>query len=99
MDVNDIVVIEADDAYSKLWLKDNSKILVSKKLRFFEDILKNRRFFYRSHRSFMTNLNYIETYVRADNLLKMETGQSVSLSRDRKSEFEQLLKDLGLASH
>jgi two-component system LytT family response regulator len=98
VDVNDIVVIEADGAYSTVWLKDKSKILVSKKLRFFEDILHNRRFFYRSHRSFIANLNYIEKYVRADNLLKMETGQSVSLSRDRKSEFEQLLRDLGLAS-
>ncbi len=98
VDVNDIVMIEADGAYSNVWLADKTRLLVSKKLRFFENILQDRRFFYRSHRSYIANLNYIRKYVRADNLLKMETGQSVSIARDRKSDFEQLLKDLGLAA-
>jgi two-component system LytT family response regulator len=97
VDVSDLVMIEADGAYSYVWLKDKTKILVSKKLGFFEDILVNRKYFFRSHRSFMVNLNFIEKYSRSEGILELETGQKITIARERKSEFEALLKELGLS--
>ena len=97
VDINEISMIEADGAYSNVWLKDKSKVLVSKKLRFFEEVLASRRFFFRTHRSYLANINYIEKYIRGENMLKLSNGQAIPISRDRKSEFEDLLKDLGLS--
>jgi len=97
VDIVDISMIEADGAYSLVWMKDKTKILVSKKLRFFEEILANRRFFFRTHRSYLVNINYIEQYNKGERMLTLKTGQTISLSRERKSEFELLLKDLGLS--
>ena len=64
VEVADIVFLEADGAYTTFFLKDGQKILVSKKLKFYEDILSNRSFFFRTHRSYFINVNFIKKYSR-----------------------------------
>ena len=97
VEVSDIVLLEADGAYTTFYLKDGQKILVSKKLKFYEDILSNRSYFFRTHRSYFINVNFIKTYSRAENAILMENDFSVTISRDRKQEFETLLKDLRIS--
>jgi two-component system LytT family response regulator len=94
VEVSDIVLLEADGAYTTFYLKDGQKIVVSKKLKFYEEILSNRPFFFRTHRSFFINVNYIKKYSRSENAILMDNDFSISISRDRKQEFETLLKDL-----
>jgi len=93
VEVKDIVLLEADGSYTYVYLNNGSRILVSKKLKFFEDILVNRPHFFRPHRSFIININFIAKYTRADNVILMDNNFLVSLSRNLKSEFENLLKD------
>lgn len=97
VEVSDIVLLEADGAYTTFYLKDGQKILVSKKLKFYEDILSNRSYFFRTHRSYFINVNFIKTYSRGENAILMENDFSVTISRDRKQEFETLLKDLRIS--
>lgn len=97
IEVNDIVMLEADGAYTNVFLKDGSKILVSKKLKFFEDILEGRPVFFRPHRSYMININYIKKYLRGENMILMDNNVNVSLSRDRKQEFDAILRELKLS--
>lgn len=97
VEVADIVLLEADGAYTTFYLKDGQKIVVSKKLKFYEDILSNRSYFFRTHRSYFINVNFINTYSRSENAILMENGFSVTISRDRKQEFESLLKDLRIS--
>lgn len=94
VEIADIIFLEADGAYTNFFLKDEQKILVSKKLKFYEDILSNRSFFFRTHRSYFINVNYIKKYSRSENAILMDNGISITISRDRKQEFETLLKDL-----
>ncbi len=94
VEVADIVLLEADGAYTTFYLKDGQKILVSKKLKFYEDILSNRSFFFRTHRSYFINVNFIKKYSRSENAILMDNGTSINISRDRKQEFETLLKEL-----
>ena len=94
VEVADIVFLEADGAYTTFFLKDGQKILVSKKLKFYEDILSNRSFFFRTHRSYFINVNFIKKYSRSENAILMDNGTSITISRDRKQEFETLLKEL-----
>jgi two-component system LytT family response regulator len=94
VEVADIVFLEADGAYTTFFLKDGQKIVVSKKLKFYEDILSNRSFFFRTHRSYFINVNFIKKYSRSENAILMDNGTSITISRDRKQEFETLLKEL-----
>lgn len=94
VEITDIVLLEADGAYTTFYLKDGQKIVVSKKLKFYEDILSNRSFFFRTHRSYFINVNFIKKYSRSENAILMDNDFSLAISRDRKQEFEALLKEL-----
>lgn len=94
VEVADIILLEADGAYTTFYLKDGQKVVVSKKLKFYEEILSNRTFFFRTHRTYFINVNFIKKYSRSENAILMDNGFSISISRDRKQEFETLLKDL-----
>lgn len=89
---DDIVCLEADGAYTTLFKHDQSKIVVSKKLKFFETALQENANFYRPHRSFIINLNHIQKYLKGNNEIIMDNHQVVLLSRDKKNEFDEILK-------
>jgi two-component system LytT family response regulator len=97
VDVAEIILFEADRAYTHVFLKNGSKITVSKPMRTFEDILENRNFIYRPHRSHLININYIKKYVRGDGMIFMDNGVALPVSRERKQEFEALLKELRMS--
>ncbi len=96
IDTSDIVYLEADGAYTEVWLKNGSKIVVSKKIKFFEEVLDKRVNFFRSHRSYIVNINFIKKYSKSDNALTLDNGKTIIISRDRKVEFEQQLKNNNL---
>jgi two-component system LytT family response regulator len=96
-EVDEIIFIEADGAYANVYLKNGSRILVSKKLKFFEDLLANRRTFFRAHRSYLINVNFIRKYLKGEGTLVMDNDSNVALARERKQEFEGLLQELGLS--
>lgn len=97
VDVTEIILFEADRAYTHVFLKNGSKITVSKSMRTFEDILENRQFIFRPHRSHLININYIKKYVRGDGMIFMDNGVALPVSRERKQEFEALLKELRMS--
>lgn len=97
VDINQIVLFEADRAYTHVFLSNGSKLTVSKPMRIFEEILDNRTFFYRPHRSNLINLNYMKKYNRGESLIVMDNQTMVSISREKKADFELLLKELRLS--
>lgn len=92
----DIVLFEADGMYTKIFLRHDKKPLhISKPLKFFMNTLNQVRTFYRPHRSYLINLNYIKKYVKSDGgYIVMDNGKSVSLSKSKTDEFMQLMQDL-----
>lgn len=92
VEVPDIVFLEAEGAYTHVWLQNGSHILVSKKIKFFEEALGTRANFFRSHRSYIININYLKQYNRSDSSLLLDNGKTVFISRDRKNEFEEQLR-------
>lgn len=96
VEMKDIILFEADGAYTNLYMNNGSKILVSKRLKFFEDVLHNRTNFFRPHRSHLININYIKKYIKGDNQIIMDNMVELSLSRDLKQDFEALLKEFKL---
>lgn len=91
VNIEDIIHLDADGAYTTVWLKGNSKLLVSKNLKYFEDMLARDQHFFRPHRSHIVNINYLKKYSRADDLLILENNQHVRMAKNRKQEFEELI--------
>ncbi len=92
IEIEDIVYLEAEGAYTNLYLANKESIFVSKRLNYFEDLLNNRKSFYRCHRSFIININFVKKLNRNEGHLTLDNGKNIPLSRDKKNEFEQLLK-------
>lgn len=94
VEVADIIMLEADGAYTHVWLRTGTKVLVSKKLRFFEDVLSARSNFFRPHRSYMINFNCVARYSRGESLLVMDNKSAVPVSKERKAELEAAIKNI-----
>ncbi len=83
----EIIRIEADRSYSWIYLVGNRKILVSKHLKEFQDLLSDR-YFFRSHNSFLINLKYVKKFVRKEGgYIEMQDGEQIPISRNRKELF------------
>lgn len=92
--IEEIVHIEADGSYATLHLEDGTSMFVSKKLKFFEDILIQRENFYRVHRSHIVSIKHVKKYNRNETLIFLENNKIVKVARDGKAEFESYLKNV-----
>jgi two-component system, LytTR family, response regulator len=84
---NDIIRIEADRSYSWFYITGKRKILVSKHLKEFQEILSDRNFF-RPHNSHLVNIDFVKKYIRHDGgYIEMSDGSQVPVSRNRRDLF------------
>ena len=80
LEMKDIIYCKADDNYTELFLKNNQKKLVSKTLKYFEDILKESGFA-RIHKSFLVNVSYIASYKKGKGgTISLSNGKELSVS-------------------
>lgn len=96
VDIEDLNYLEADGAYTYLYMRNGSKLYVSKKLKFFEDLLKQRNMIFRPHRSYLIHLNAMKKYIRSEHIIEMQHGVQIPLARERRQEFEELLSAFGI---
>lgn len=90
--LNEIVRLEADNNYTKIVLKSEKTVLVSKTIKAFEKLLP-RSLFVRVHQSHLVNFEEIQRYMRGDNLeLEMSNGDKVPLSRSNKHLIESAIE-------
>lgn len=81
LDVNDIVSLQADSNYTIIHKHDMQKMVVTKTLKDFEDILDGNQFI-RIHKSHIVNLKCITEYNTTDGgIVKMSDGNVWSISR------------------
>lgn len=89
--IEEIIYLEAHSNYTNLHFTGKQKILASKTLKDFEELLPTD-IFYRPHHSFIINLNYIKRYIRGDGgQIEMQTGAFIDVSRRKKEEFLHLI--------
>jgi two-component system LytT family response regulator len=88
--MNNIIRCEADGAYTYIFTTDGEKILVSKIIKEFEDLLQDYNFF-RTHQSHLINLSHIKKYVKGDGgYVVMLDNSSIPVARRKKDEFLKL---------
>jgi len=88
----DIITLEADGMYTKIATTTHNNLLVSKPLKHFHELFKSQPVFYKPHRSFIINLSYIKEFIKKDGgYIVMDNDNIVSLSKDKKAEFLDLV--------
>jgi two-component system LytT family response regulator len=92
--LTDIVRIEADGNYSTIYLNTKEKILASKSLKEFEELLPESSFC-RTHQSHIVGLNFVKKMIKDDGgYLLMENGEKVIISRRKKEEVLQIISKM-----
>jgi two-component system LytT family response regulator len=88
--IADIVYCEANSNYCCIYLFNKEKILVSKTLKWIEDLLPETTFF-RIHKSILINLNHVNKYLKAEEKVVMDNGVLLDVAdRQRKTFVERL---------
>ncbi len=89
--ISDIVLLKAENIYCNVYLVNGQCLLVSNTLKEISEKLTDKLFF-KPHRSYIINTNYIERYTKADLLVYLKTvKEPVPVSRNLKSEFEKVI--------
>ncbi|MBO6515362.1 MAG: response regulator transcription factor [Bacteroidia bacterium] len=92
--LTDIVRLESDVNYTRFHLRAGNKVLVTRTLKEFDDMLSDNGFI-RVHQSHLVNVEHIVEFVKADGgHLNLNDGSYVPVSSRRKSLVLQALEDL-----
>ncbi len=82
--ISDIVRLESDVNYTWFYLMNGEKILASKTLKEFEELLEEYNF-YRVHKSHFINLAHLKRYIKGDGgIVIMQNDTEVEVSRRSK---------------
>lgn len=93
LDITDIVSVQADGNYSIIYKPNMQKLVVTKTLKDFEDIL-NPNHFVRIHKSHIVNLQFIKEYSTLDGgVVRMHDGNLWPVSRRQIELLLQKMKD------
>lgn len=94
VNINDIIYCEADKNYTTFYLIENKKILISKPIGEYEELLSGTGFM-RIHQSFLINLSNIKRYEKGDggSVITIE-NHKVPVSTRKKDQLMQFLQKL-----
>lgn len=88
--LKDIIAIEAKESYSCIQTTTD-KYIMSKNLKHLERMLEENSNFIRVHKSWIINIDYIQSYSKSDLIIKLESDICARLSKYKKVELETLL--------
>ncbi|MCE3259156.1 MAG: response regulator transcription factor [Bacteroidetes bacterium] len=93
LNTNEIVCCEADMNYTNVYTEKGEKIVSTKSLKEFEETL-DPRIFFRSHKSWLINLNFIKKFLKSDSQVLMSNDMLIDISVRKREEFLNLFKKL-----
>ncbi len=87
IDIEDILRIQAEGRYSRIYLRSGGSMLVTKNMGQFGKLLGDDSFF-RSHHSHLVNTGHVRKYLHRDGgVIILRDGSRVPLARARKKSF------------
>ncbi|NKI31020.1 LytR/AlgR family response regulator transcription factor [Croceivirga thetidis] len=90
LESDEILYAESDGNYSTIYLEDGQKLVLTKKLKEVNVMLPSDNFF-RIHNSFVVNLGKIKEFLKTDGYVILKSGHKIPVSRQKKSDFLDLL--------
>lgn len=87
----DIMYCKSDGNYTEVFIRGAKKEIVSKKIKEVEALINNATF-YRTHHSFLVNLDFVSEFIKSDGqYLILRDGSNIPVSRSKKSQLLELL--------
>ena len=93
VDTQTIVYIRAEGVYCRLFFVDGSSILCAKPLRYLEEKLSDNPDFTRTHKSYMININSVESIGGDGSFLSVGGEELIPVSRSKKEQLKVVLKN------
>ena len=94
VNVDDIMRCEADNSYTTFFTTDGEKIIVSKGIKEYDELLSNYGFV-RPHQSHIVNLNFVKRLDKSDgSFLILKGGKEIPVSTRRKQNLLHILNQL-----
>jgi two-component system LytT family response regulator len=92
--LSEIIRCEADNTYTYFFLANNEKIVVSKSLKEYADLLRPNGFL-RTHQSHLVNPKYVKSWLKEDGgILLLTSGEKIPISKPNKETVKQALQQL-----
>lgn len=90
--LSEIIRCEADNTYTHFFLSNGEKILVSKSLKEYSDLLRPNGFL-RTHQSHLVNPKYVKSWLKEDGgILLLISGDKIPISKPNKDIVKQALQ-------
>ncbi len=94
--VNHIIRCEADNTYTFFFLTNGDRILVSKPLKEYADLLQPHGFL-RTHQSHLVNSRFVKSWLKEDGgILLLDNGDHIPISKINRDKVRTALMDMGL---
>lgn len=93
VDLDDIIRFESDGGYTKVYLTDGKRIMVSKTMKEFDDLLLDAGFL-RVHHSHLINMNHLFCFEKTEGHVVMKDDSVVPVSNRKKDQLLELLNML-----
>lgn len=91
---DEIIYLEADGSYVRVNCSNGRYRLISKNLKYFENILDEVPQFLRTHRSYLVNMHFLAIYSRSEGTLYLKNDVKIPISRERKQKVITYLSGL-----
>jgi two-component system LytT family response regulator len=87
VELKDIIRLEAEDYYTWFYIRNRDRVLISKNLGEYEELLCEHDF-YRVHKSHLINLNQVQKVLKGDGgIVVMSDNSQVPISKVKKNDF------------
>lgn len=93
VNISDIIRCESSGNYTEFFMKENKKLIVTKTMKDYEDLLSQQGF-YRVHQSHLINTSYIKEFIKSDEELLMIDQTRIPVSTRRRAEVMKMLEEL-----
>ena len=91
--VSDIIRAEADSNYTRFWLSGGKRIMVSRTIKNFDELLSGSGLI-RVHQSHLVNIKYIDKFVKRDGgYLQLKDSTSIPVSHNLKKQVLKAISD------
>jgi two-component system, LytTR family, response regulator len=91
--IRDIIYCEAENTYTTIFLQDNQKLLASRPLADYEQLLQDTSFV-RIHKSYLINIQQLKEYQKGEGgVVVMSNGKHLEVSRRKKEYFVSYMKE------
>lgn len=92
--LDSIMFLKADGAYTEIILSDDSKLIASRGLKHFDETLSDVPSFFRCHKSYLINTEFITDYVKSDGGFLKIKHHEIGISTEKVDAFLNHMKNL-----